>query len=130
MRRRRARSCPTAQPSPSPSLPGARRPPSSPLFPYTTLFRSGQQVKSVFLIPDHDGVAGVITAIELHHVIDTSTEGVGRFTFTLIAPLGSNKHYGWHRAKTIGALSRLRLWPDSQNQQGTVHSAAFLLLRQ
>jgi hypothetical protein len=44
-------------------------------------------------------VAGVVAALVAHDVLDPAAEEVGGFTFTLIAPLGSDEHDCWHVAR-------------------------------
>jgi hypothetical protein len=42
-------------------------------------------------------VAGIVAAIELNDVVDALSDEVGSFTFTLIAPLGSDNDNGGHQ---------------------------------
>ena len=55
-----------------------------------------QQVQRVFLIADNDGVAGVITTVELDDVVDAAGEQIGGLTFSFIAPLGADDNDGRH----------------------------------
>ena len=56
----------------------------------------GQEVEGELLPVDDDGVAGVVAAVELHHVVDVLTELVSRLSLAFVAPLGSDDHNGWH----------------------------------
>src|SRR5699024_1704386 len=52
---------------------------------------AGRQKLQLILFPSHDdGVAGVVTAVGLHAVIDLATQDVRRLTLALIAPLGTD----------------------------------------
>jgi hypothetical protein len=41
-------------------------------------------------------VAGVVAAVELHDVVDTAAEDVGRLALALVAPLGADDGDRWH----------------------------------
>ena len=56
----------------------------------------GQQVQRVLLVADHDGVAGVVAAVELDDVVDAAAEQVGGLALALVAPLGADDHDCWH----------------------------------
>ena len=49
-------------------------------------------MKCVFFVADNYGVSRVVSAVELHYVVDLFGQKVGGFTLALIAPLGANKH--------------------------------------
>ncbi len=55
-----------------------------------------QQVKRVLFVADDDGVARVVSAVELDYVVDVLGEQVGCFALALIAPLCTNNHYCRH----------------------------------
>ena len=56
-----------------------------------------QQVQGVFLVVDHDRVAGVVAAVEPHAVVELLAEQVGGPALTLVAPLGADEHDRGHR---------------------------------
>jgi hypothetical protein len=67
---------------------------------------AGQQVQGVLLVADHDGVAGVVAAVELHHVVDPAAEVVGGLALAFVAPLGADDHDRGHSlAPSLGTES-------------------------
>ena len=56
----------------------------------------GQQVKGVLLVANDHGVAGIVAAVELDHVVDTAGQEVGGLALTLVAPLGAHENDCWH----------------------------------
>src|SRR5699024_9205453 len=56
----------------------------------------GQQVQGIGLVVDDNCVPGVVSAVELHDVVDLGAELVGGLAFALIPPLGSEHHNCWH----------------------------------
>ena len=55
-----------------------------------------QQVQRVLLVADDDGVAGVVAAVELDHVVDAAAEEVSGLALALIPPLGADDYDSWH----------------------------------
>ena len=53
-------------------------------------------MEGVFLVANHHGVPGVVTAVELHHVVNASPELIGCLPLAFVAPLGSDDHDCWH----------------------------------
>jgi len=45
---------------------------------------------------DHDGVSGIVAAVELDHGLDPTAEQVGRLALTFVAPLGAHQNYRGH----------------------------------
>ena len=88
---------------------------------------AGQQVQGVLLVADHDGVAGVVAAVELHDVVDPATEQVGGLAFALVAPLGPDDHNCRHgiappstRATSPGLAGLLLMQSSGIVAAGTV----------
>ena len=57
------------------------------------------------LAVDHHRVAGIVSALIADDVIHPSSEEVCGFSFTLIAPLGTEDHNGWHLLQASSQLS-------------------------
>ena len=49
-------------------------------------------MQGIFFVADNHGVAGVVAAVELDHIVDLLSEQVGGFAFSFVAPLGANNH--------------------------------------
>ena len=49
-----------------------------------------KELKLILLTADHDGVAGVITAVGLDYVIDLAAEDIGGLALAFVAPLGAD----------------------------------------
>ena len=56
----------------------------------------GQQVQSILFVADNDGVPGIVSAVELDHVVDAAAEQVCRLAFAFVAPLRADKYDRWH----------------------------------
>jgi hypothetical protein len=53
-------------------------------------------VQGILLIADHNGVTGVVAAVELDDPVGAFTEQIGGFALTFVAPLHSDDHDAWH----------------------------------
>ena len=89
----------------------------------------GEQVEGILLIANNDGVAGVVSAVELHNVIDTFSKKVGSFTLTFVAPLGTNQNDCWHDDIPSSLVRPVQLRPAS-NSFYRLENAYFLRLLQ
>ncbi len=65
-----------------------------------------QQVDRVLLVVDHDGVAGIVAAVEPHAVVDLVAEQVGGLALTLVTPLGADEHDRGHGCRPFLETSR------------------------
>ena len=87
---------------------------------------AGQQVQRVLLagavgLRDDDGVAGVVAAVELHHVVDVAAEQVGRLALAFVAPLGTDDRDRGHvlllhvgRSPSARKTAAQRTWIGSE----------------
>ena len=62
---------------------------------------AGQQVHGVLLVVDHDGVAGIVAAVEPHAIVDLVAEQVGGLALTLVTPLGADEHDRGHAGASL-----------------------------
>src|ERR1019366_5375744 len=67
---------------------------------------AGQQVHGVLLVLDHDGVAGVVAAVEPHAVVDLVAEQAGGLALTLVTPLGADEHDRGHGCRPFSGTSQ------------------------
>jgi len=58
-------------------------------------------MESVGFITNHHGVAGVVSTVEFHDVIDAVTQKIGRFAFSFITPLGADNDQGRHERTSV-----------------------------
>src|SRR5699024_1089643 len=70
----------------------------------------GKELELELLPVDDHGVAGVVTAVGLDHVVDPFTEEVGGLALPLVTPLGSDDHDGGH-GDSWGRDSTRDWWP-------------------
>ena len=56
----------------------------------------GDQVELVLLVPVHDGVAGVVAALEAHDRGGVLGQQIGDLALAFVAPLGSDYYESWH----------------------------------
>src|SRR5690606_13102827 len=68
-------------------------------------------LEGVLLAVDDHRVAGVVAAVELHHVVDAGPELVRRLSLALVAPLGSEHHDAGHDHDLSGARTACRQAP-------------------
>jgi hypothetical protein len=52
----------------------------------------GNEVQDGLLAADHQGVAGVVTALETHHALGVVGEPVDHLALALVAPLGADDY--------------------------------------
>ena len=68
----------------------------------------GQELQLVLLPANYNGVARVVAAVRLDHVIHPAAEDVGCLAFALVAPLGAHDDDGGHRTLLIyGAITAI-----------------------
>ena len=86
----------------------------------------GQQVGGELLAVDHDGVAGIVSALIADAIIDGRPQQVRRLALALVAPLGSEHHDRGHLAPLyVGSasvptvLAKHATSPDAQQHRGS-----------
>ncbi len=78
------------------------------------------QVQDGFFVADHQGVAGIVAALEAYHIIGVLGVDVNNLAFALIAPLGAhNYHVGHMQILLIGFTVQNRR-RESPNREAVV----------